>query len=426
MSAPTPRVGVIGLGYVGLPLAVVFAEAGVPVLGLDVVKQKVAAINRGISHIEDVPSERLAPLVEAGTLRAGTDLDEITDLEAIIICLPTPLDEHREPDLGAVLGAARDIAPRLQKGQLVVLESTTYPGTTREELAPILEEFGLSAGTDFHLAFSPERVDPGREDWTTRSTPKVVGGLTPACTQKVMDVYGRAFDSLVPVSTPEVAEMTKILENVFRSVNIALVNETAILCDRMGVDVWEVIDAAATKPFGYMPFRPGPGLGGHCIPIDPFYLTWKAREYDFHTEFIELAGKINSQMPYFCVSKLARALNEHEKALKGAKVLVIGVAYKADVNDMRESPALKVISLLRERGADVSYHDPHVPALEPGHGVDVAMHSTDLTDEVLEGADAVVVVTAHSGIDWQRVAESSRLVMDFRNAVPRGENVWTL
>lgn len=426
MSAPTPRVGVIGLGYVGLPLAVVFAEAGVPVLGLDVVDDKVAAINRGISHIEDVPSERLAPLVEAGTLRAGTDLDEITDLEAIIICLPTPLDEHREPDLGAVLGAARDIAPRLQKGQLVVLESTTYPGTTREELAPILEEFGLSAGTDFHLAFSPERVDPGREDWTTRSTPKVVGGLTPACTQKVMDVYGRAFDSLVPVSTPEVAEMTKILENVFRSVNIALVNETAILCDRMGVDVWEVIDAAATKPFGYMPFRPGPGLGGHCIPIDPFYLTWKAREYDFHTEFIELAGKINSQMPYFCVSKLARALNEHEKALKGAKVLVIGVAYKADVNDMRESPALKVISLLRERGADVSYHDPHVPALQPGHGVDVAMRSVDLTDDALEGADAVVVVTAHSGIDWQRVADRSRLVMDFRNAVPRGENVWTL
>jgi UDP-N-acetyl-D-glucosamine dehydrogenase len=426
MSTPTPRVGVIGLGYVGLPLAVVFAEAGVPVLGLDVVDEKVAAINRGISHIEDVPSERLAPLVEAGTLRAGTDLDEITHLEAIIICLPTPLDEHREPDLGAVLGAARDIAPRLQKGQLVVLESTTYPGTTRDELAPLLEEYGLVAGEDFHLAFSPERVDPGREDWTTRSTPKVVGGLTPACTEKVMQVYGRAFDSLVPVSTPEVAEMTKILENVFRSVNIALVNETAILCDRMGVDVWEVIDAAATKPFGYMPFRPGPGLGGHCIPIDPFYLTWKAREYDFHTEFIELAGKINSQMPYFCVSKLARALNEHEKALKGADVLVIGVAYKADVNDMRESPALKVISLLRERGARVRYHDPHVPELEPGHGIDVAMRSVDLTDEALEAADAVVVVTAHSGVDWQRVADLSRLVMDFRNAVPRGENVWTL
>lgn len=426
MSAPSPRIGVIGLGYVGLPLAVVFAEAGVPVVGLDVVDEKVAAINRGISHIEDVPSERLAPLAESGMLRASTDLDELPALEAIVICLPTPLDEHREPDLGAVLGAARDIAPRLQKGQLVVLESTTYPGTTREELAPLLEGFGLTAGEDFHLAFSPERVDPGREDWTTRSTPKVVGGLTPACTAKALEVYGQAFDTLVPVSTPEVAEMTKILENVFRSVNIALVNETAILCDRMGVDVWEVIDAAATKPFGYMPFRPGPGLGGHCIPIDPFYLTWKAREYDFHTEFIELAGKINSQMPYFCVSKLARALNEHEKALKGAKVLVIGVAYKADVNDMRESPALKVISLLLERGADVSYHDPHVPELEPGHGLDRAMTSVDLTDEALAGSDAVVVVTAHSGVDWQRVADRSPLVVDFRNAVPRGENVWTL
>ncbi len=426
MSAPSPRIGVIGLGYVGLPLAVVFAEAGVPVVGLDVVDDKVAAINRGISHIEDVPSERLAPLVESGMLRASTDLDELPALEAIVICLPTPLDEHREPDLGAVLGAARDIAPRLQKGQLVVLESTTYPGTTREELAPLLEGFGLTAGEDFHLAFSPERVDPGREDWTTRSTPKVVGGLTPACTAKALEVYGLAFDTLVPVSTPEVAEMTKILENVFRSVNIALVNETAILCDRMGVDVWEVIDAAATKPFGYMPFRPGPGLGGHCIPIDPFYLTWKAREYDFHTEFIELAGKINSQMPYFCVSKLARALNEHEKALKGAKVLVIGVAYKADVNDMRESPALKVISLLFERGADVSYHDPHVPELEAGHGLERAMARVDLTDEALAGSDAVVVVTAHSAIDWQRVADRSPLVVDFRNAVPRGENVWTL
>jgi len=426
VTAPAPRVGVIGLGYVGLPLAVVFAEAGVPVVGLDVVDEKVAAINRGISHIEDVPSERLAPLVQAGTLRASTDLDELPALEAIIICLPTPLNEHREPDLGAVLGAARDIAPRLQRGQVVVLESTTYPGTTRDELAPLLEEYGLTAGRDFHLAFSPERVDPGREDWTTRSTPKVVGGLTPACTEKVLEVYGLAFDTLVPVSTPEVAEMTKILENVFRSVNIALVNETAVLCDRMGVDVWEVIDAAATKPFGYMPFRPGPGLGGHCIPIDPFYLTWKAREYDFHTEFIELAGKVNSQMPYFCVAKLARALNDHEKSLKGSDVLVIGVAYKADVNDMRESPALKVISLLLERGANVTYHDPHVPALEAGHGLDVAMTGVDLTDEALASADAVVVVTAHSGIDWQRVADLSRLVVDFRNAVPRGENVWTL
>ena len=426
MTAPAPRIGVIGLGYVGLPLAVVFAEAGVPVLGLDSSVPRVAQVNAGESYIEDVPSPRLAPLVEQGLIQATTSWDGMGDVEAVIICLPTPLDEHREPDLSAVLGATETLAGHLTKGQLVVLESTTYPGTTREELAPLLEASGLIAGVDFHLAFSPERVDPGREDWTTRSTPKVVGGLTPLCTDKVVAVYGLAFDSLVPVSSPEVAEMTKILENVFRSVNIALVNETAMLCDRMGVDVWEVIDAAATKPFGYMPFRPGPGLGGHCIPIDPFYLTWKAREFDFHTEFIELAGKINSQMPYFCVAKLARALNDREKAIKGSTVLVIGVAYKADVNDMRESPELKVISLLLERGANVRYHDPHVPALEPGHGLDVAMTSVPLDDAELAGADVVAVVTAHSGIDWAHVADVADLVVDFRNAVPRGENVWTL
>ncbi|MCX6410292.1 MAG: nucleotide sugar dehydrogenase [Actinobacteria bacterium] len=426
MTAPAPRIGVIGLGYVGLPLAVVFAEAGVPVLGLDSSVPRVAQVNAGESYIEDVPSPRLAPLVEQGLIQATTSWDGMGDVEAVIICLPTPLDEHREPDLSAVLGATETLAGHLTKGQLVVLESTTYPGTTREELAPLLEASGLIAGEDFHLAFSPERVDPGREDWTTRSTPKVVGGLTPLCTEKVVAVYGLAFDSLVPVSSPEVAEMTKILENVFRSVNIALVNETAMLCDRMGVDVWEVIDAAATKPFGYMPFRPGPGLGGHCIPIDPFYLTWKAREFDFHTEFIELAGKINSQMPYFCVAKLARALNDRKKAIKGSTVLVIGVAYKADVNDMRESPALKVISLLLERGANVRYHDPHVPALEPGHGLDVAMASVPLDDAELAGADVVAVVTAHSGIDWAHVADVADLVVDFRNAVPRGENVWTL
>ena len=426
MTAPAPRIGVIGLGYVGLPLAVVFAEAGVPVLGLDSSVPRVAQVNAGESYIEDVPSPRLAPLVEQGLIQATTSWDGMGDVEAVIICLPTPLDEHREPDLSAVLGATETLAGHLTKGQLVVLESTTYPGTTREELAPLLEASGLIAGVDFHLAFSPERVDPGREDWTTRSTPKVVGGLTPLCTDKVVAVYGLAFDSLVPVSSPEVAEMTKILENVFRSVNIALVNETAMLCDRMGVDVWEVIDAAATKPFGYMPFRPGPGLGGHCIPIDPFYLTWKAREFDFHTEFIELAGKINSQMPYFCVAKLARALNDREKAIKGSTVLVVGVAYKADVNDMRESPALKVISLLLERGANVRYHDPHVPALEPGHGLDVAMTSVPLDDAELAGADVVAVVTAHSGIDWAHVADVADLVVDFRNAVPRGENVWTL
>ncbi len=421
-----PRVGVIGLGYVGLPLAVVFAEAGVPVLGLDSSVPRVAQVNSGESYIEDVPSTRLAPLVAGGLIHATTQWDRMGEVEAVIICLPTPLDEHREPDLSALLGATATLATHLQNGQLVVLESTTYPGTTRDELAPLLEASGLVAGVDFHLAFSPERVDPGREDWTTRTTPKVVGGLTPACTERALAVYGQAFDRLVPVSSPEVAEMTKILENVFRSVNIALVNETAMLCDRMGIDVWEVIDAAATKPFGYMPFRPGPGLGGHCIPIDPFYLTWKAREFDFHTEFIELAGKINSQMPYFCVAKLARALNERGKAVKAAKILVIGVAYKADVNDMRESPALKVISLLKERGGDVSYHDPHVPRLEVGHGLHEAMTSVALDDATLAAADCVAVVTAHSGIDWVHVAAKTDLVVDFRNAVPRGENVWTL
>lgn len=421
MTAATPRIGVVGLGYVGLPLAVTFAEAGVPVLGLDAVQSKVDAVNGGTSYIEDVSSERLGPLAKSGMVRATTQWDPMRNVEAVIICLPTPLDEHREPDLSAVLGAAESMSQRLRAGQVVVLESTTYPGTTREELAPILERSGLMAGRDFHLAFSPERVDPGREDWTTRSTPKVVGGLTPECTRRTMEVYGQAFDSLVAVSTPEVAEMTKILENVFRSVNIALVNETAVLCDRMGVDVWEVIDAAATKPFGFMPFRPGPGLGGHCIPIDPFYLTWKAREFDFHTEFIELAGKVNSQMPAFCVSKVARALNSCRKALNGSRVLLIGVAYKADVNDTRESPSLKVIALLENAGAEVSYHDPHVPTLARQ-----GLASVALDDDALHAADVVVVVTAHSGIDWAHMAEESDLVVDLRNAVPRGDNVWTL
>ncbi len=421
MTTATARIGVVGLGYVGLPLAVTFAEAGVPVLGLDAVQSKVDAVNGGTSYIEDVSSERLRPLAESGMVRATTQWDPMRNVEAVIICLPTPLDEHREPDLSAVLGAAESMSQRLRAGQVVVLESTTYPGTTREELAPILERSGLTAGRDFHVAFSPERVDPGREDWTTRSTPKVVGGLTPECTRRTMEVYGQAFDSLVAVSTPEVAEMTKILENVFRSVNIALVNETAVLCDRMGVDVWEVIDAAATKPFGFMPFRPGPGLGGHCIPIDPFYLTWKAREFDFHTEFIELAGKVNSQMPAFCVSKVARALNSRRKALNGSRVLVIGVAYKADVNDTRESPSLKVIALLENAGAEVSYHDPHVPTLARQ-----GLASVALDDDALHAADVVVVVTAHSGIDWAHMAEESDLVVDLRNAVPRGDNVWTL
>lgn len=410
------------MGYVGLPLAATFAEGGVPVLGLDAVQQKVDQVNAGSSYIEDVPDERLGPLVERGLIRATTSWDELRGVDSVIICLPTPLTEHREPDLSAVLGAAESMAPRLRAGHLVVLESTTYPGTTRDEVAPVLERSGLTAGRDFHLAFSPERVDPGREDWTTATTPKVIGGLTPECTRRAMDLYGQACTTLVPVGSPEVAELTKLLENIFRSVNIALVNELAMLCDRMNIDVWEVIEAAATKPFGFMPFQPGPGLGGHCIPIDPFYLTWKAREYEMHTEFIELAGKVNSHMPAFCVTKVARALNSRRKALNGSRVLVIGVAYKPNVNDMRESPALRVIQLLRDDGAVVEYHDPHVPSLAK-----LGLESRPLTEDVLAEQDIVVVVTDHRAVDWDLVARCSPMVMDLRNVVPEGGGtVWRL
>jgi UDP-N-acetyl-D-glucosamine dehydrogenase len=413
---------VVGLGYVGLPLAATFAEAGVPVLGLDAVQSKVDRVNAGVSYIEDVPSERLAPLVRAGTLRATASWDAMRAVDAIVICLPTPLTEHREPDLSAVLGAAESLSQRLRTGHLVVLESTTYPGTTREELAPVLERSGLRAGRDFHLAFSPERVDPGRVDWTTATTPKVIGGLTPECTRRAMDLYGTACKSLVPVASPEVAELTKLLENIFRSVNIALVNELAMLCDRMGINVWEVIDAAATKPFGFMPFRPGPGLGGHCIPIDPFYLTWKAREFDLHTEFIELAGKVNSQMPTFCVAKVARALNSRRTAVNGSRVLILGVAYKANVNDTRESPALRIIELLRAEGAHVDYHDPHVEKLAKE-----GMSSVALEPASLAAHDVVVVVTAHDEVDWGMVAAEAPLIVDLRNVIPDTDGkVWRL
>ena len=423
MSRDAARVAVIGMGYVGLPLAVTFAEAGVKVLGLDAVQAKVDMINDGSSYIDDVPSERLAPITKAGTIRATTSWDEVRWVDAIVICLPTPLDDHREPDLSAVLGAAESLSRRLRQGQLVVLESTTYPGTTRDELLPVLERSGLRAGRDFNLAFSPERVDPGREDWTTATTPKVIGGITEECTRRAMELYGAACTTLVPVGSPEVAEMTKLLENIFRSVNIALVNELALLCDRMKIDVWEVIDAAATKPFGFMPFRPGPGLGGHCIPIDPFYLTWKAREYDFHTEFIELAGKVNAQMPEFCVQKVTRALNSQRKPLNGSRVLVLGVAYKPNVNDMRESPALRIIELLRAEGAQVSYHDPHVPELARQ-----GLRSVPLDAEILGDADVAVIVTDHRAVDYSMVVREAPLVVDLRNVTEPSDNgkVWRL
>jgi UDP-N-acetyl-D-glucosamine dehydrogenase len=406
----TRDVAIVGAGYVGVPLAQVFAEAGLRVVLVDVDPGRVATLNRGESYIEDVSSDELAPLVEAGSIAASTDYGELQDADAILVALPTPLSANREPDLSIVLGATREIARRLRPGHLVVLESTTYPGTTRDEVLPILAAGGLQVGTDFHLAFSPERVDPGRTDWTTKTTPKIVGGVTDACTAAACSLYERALDTVITVSSPEAAELTKLLENIFRSVNIALVNELAQLCDRMGVDVWEVVDAAATKPFGFMSFKPGPGLGGHCLPVDPFYLSWKAREYDFYTEFIELAGKINENMPYFCLDKITRALNSQEKSVKGSMVHLVGVSYKADVGDLRESPALKLVELLREEGANVSYHDPHVPEL-PEHGLVSAS-----LDGHVESADCVAIVTAHTGIDYAGLAERARLVVDFRNA----------
>jgi UDP-N-acetyl-D-glucosamine dehydrogenase len=415
------EVAIVGAGYVGMPLAKAFAEGGKNVILVDVDSGVVAGINRGESHIGDVPSGELKNLVDAGRVAATIDYDVVEDADAILIALPTPLSSQREPDLTIVRGAAERIGQRLRKGQLVVLESTTYPGTTRECLQPILERSGLKVGDDFHLAFSPERVDPGRTDWTTRNTPKLVGGITPACTERAAELYRSAVDTVVPVSSPEAAELTKLLENIFRAVNIALVNELAQLCERMDIDVWEIVEAAETKPFGFMSFKPGPGLGGHCIPIDPFYLTWKAREYDFYTEFIELAGKVNANMPYFCRSLISQALNHGaQKSLNGSRILVLGVSYKADIGDVRESPAEKIVQLLRKGGSDVDYHDPHVQEFN-------GMRSSPYRPE---GYDCVVIVTAHSAIDYDDLVERARLVVDLRNATGRnGTNngkVWKL
>jgi UDP-N-acetyl-D-glucosamine dehydrogenase len=404
-------VAIIGAGYVGLPLSATFAEAGCRVLVVDVVERVVEALNRGESHIEDVTGDRFGPLVEQGLIHATTDYGELPEADAILIALPTPLSRQREPDLSIVESATRQIAGVLREGQVVVLESTTWPGTTREVLQPILEGSGLKVGEGFHLAMSPERVDPGREDWTTKTTPKVLGGVTPECTKRAADVYRRAIDTVVEVSTPEAAELTKLLENIFRSVNIALVNELAQLCDRMSIDVWEVVDAAATKPFGFMPFSPGPGLGGHCIPIDPFYLTWKAREFGFYTEFIELAGKVNEAMPYFCRSLVSQALNHaSQRAMKGSKILVLGVAYKPDIADMRESPAVKLISLLANAGADIAYHDPYVPSFRE-NGIEMSSVAYD------PGAyDCIVIATDHRAIDYEQLVDDAPLVVDLRNA----------
>jgi UDP-N-acetyl-D-glucosamine dehydrogenase len=393
---------------------------------VDVDPDRVDALNRGESYIVDVPSQKLKELVDAGRVSATTDYDELSDADAILIALPTPLSRQREPDLTILVSAAEEISTRLRPGQLVVLESTTYPGTTREKVLPALERgSGLTAGKDFHLAFSPERVDPGRDDWTTQNVPKVVGGIDEASTEAAAAFYAEAIEVVHRVSSPEAAELTKLLENIFRSVNIALVNELAQLCERMGIDVWEVVEAAATKPFGFMSFKPGPGLGGHCIPIDPFYLTWKAREFGFYTEFIELAGKVNESMPYHCRSLVSQALNHsRERSLKGSKILVLGVAYKPDIADMRESPAVKLIALLLGAGAEVEYHDPHVPSFRE--------NGLDMSSVPLEAGayDCVVIVTNHSGIDYDALVEESAVVVDLRNATgsngKNSEKVWKL
>lgn len=409
---------VIGLGYVGLPHAAAFGEAGFRVLGLDVNARRVAAVNAGVSDIPDVPSTKLAALTQAGRLQATSDYRRIAEADVVLICVPTPFDAMKTPDLSYIVAAAEGIWPHLHRGQMVILQSTTYPGTTEEVVQPILERSGLRAGQDFHLVFSPERIDPGNPNYGAHNIPKVVGGLTPACTALACDLFGHLTPQIHPVSTPRVAEMTKLLENIFRSVNIALVNELALLMERMGINIWEVIAAAKTKPFGFMGFTPGPGVGGHCIPVDPYYLSWKAREFDFYTKFIELAAEVNADMPDHVVRLVTAGLNLHQQSLKGARVLVLGVAFKRDIDDARNSPAERVIELLLEAGAQVSYHDPYVPHFRIGgkalHRQEAVMESVALADG-LAAADAVVIITGHGGVDYAAVVEQAPIVIDAVN-----------
>jgi UDP-N-acetyl-D-glucosamine dehydrogenase len=413
------KVGVVGLGYVGLPLGMAFAEAGFPVTGLDIDGRKIERIKKGESYIKHIASEPLKKLTDSGKLQATSDFSKVAELDCVIICVPTPLTQAREPDMSYIVKTGEALSPHVRRDQLFVLESTTYPGTTDEVLRPLLEKGGLKAGVDFHLAFSPEREDPGNKKFNTKTIPKIVGGHTPRCLEVAQTLYASALQDTVAVSSTQVAELAKLLENIFRSVNIALVNELKMLCDRMGIDVWEVIGAASTKPFGFMPFYPGPGLGGHCIPIDPFYLTWKAREFEFQTKFIELAGDINTQMPHYVVQRTMDALNERKKSLNGSKLLVLGAAYKKDVDDMRESPSLRVMSLLKQRGATVEYHDPYVPHIEPGHGLSEAMSSVPLAMDKLGGYDAVLILTDHSDIDYGQLVQHAQVVVDTRNATKK-------
>ena len=411
ITARTARVGIVGIGYVGLPLAMVFAEAGFRVTGIDISPERVASLNDGISHIEDVPSAQLQQQRAAGRFEATTDYAVLRELDAISICVPTPLRKTRDPDISFIVNVTEQLARYMRPGQVIVLESTTYPGTTREVILPQLQAHGHEVGRDYFLAFSPERVDPGRSDWTTRNTPKVIGGVTPACLVAAQMLYEQAIERVVPVSSPEAAEMVKLLENTFRAVNIGLVNEVLLMCDKLGLNVWEVIEAAATKPFGFMKFTPGPGLGGHCIPIDPLYLSWKLKTLNYNARFIELASEVNTSMPHYWVQKVQDALNEAAKPLRGSSVLVIGVAYKKDVNDVRESPALDIMHLLDGKGAKVSYHDPHVPDVlveEQRH------HSVGDLDAALAAADCTIIVTDHSVYDWAHIHCSTRLIVDTR------------
>jgi UDP-N-acetyl-D-glucosamine dehydrogenase len=424
MSDPLDRIysreatiGIVGQGYVGLPLALVFTEAGFPVVGLDSDPKKVMALNKGESYIKHIGAERVKTAVETGRFRASVDFDELAGCDAVLICVPTPLGNHREPDLSYVVNSTREVAKRLHTGQLVVLESTTYPGTTDEDVLPILEATGLKTPADFLLAFSPEREDPGNPDFHTKTIPKVVGGVNDASTEAAVALYRAAIDTVVPVSSARVAESSKLLENIFRSINIALVNELKMTFDRMGIDIWEVIEAAKTKPFGFKPFYPGPGLGGHCIPLDPFYLSWKAAEYGIWTRFIELAGEINTHMPHFVVEKTVAALNEDGKSIKGARVLVLGLSYKEDIDDDRESPSYEIIELLRDKGADVSYCDPFFPVARPGRKHDIQLRSVPCDAEAFSGYDAVVLSTGHKQFKDPSVYAKVSLVVDTRNAV---------
>jgi UDP-N-acetyl-D-glucosamine dehydrogenase len=409
----TARIAIIGMGYVGLPLAVEFARSGFHVMGVDVNGRKMAALNAGQSYIPDIPSRTLAPLVTTGRLAGTTDYRVLREADAVSICVPTPLGKSKDPDISYIVAATEEIGRYAHQGMLVVLESTTYPGTTEEIILPRMIDNGMEVGTDFFLAFSPERVDPGNAVWVIRNTPKVMGGVTPACLEVALALYRHAVDTLIPVSSTQAAEMVKLLENTFRAVNIALVNEMAIMCDKLDVDVWEVIQAAATKPFGFMPFFPGPGVGGHCIPLDPHYLSWKLKTLNYNARFIELAGEINSHMPDYVAGKVADALNDEGKPVKGSRVLVLGVAYKPDIDDVRESPALDVIRLLQDKGAVVGYHDPFIPTLSHEK---LDLDSVELA-EALVAADCVVVITNHSAYDWPAIVQQAPLIVDTRHAL---------